>query len=532
MDLKTKFIKELVKGLLHISVEYKEFALLKELYDYLNLYDNKKIMVMYEKNPKVLKNPRDGIFEDIIYIIKEEVCHNEGLLDKIIQYYLKKYPVVKESFERNRNDFDKYKKELSGLIKDNKEDKIVFVMLYFVVNDETDSAITSDILTGLEDKNYYGIHVYKTYTQDLGIYWGIDNLDKDKLYMKYLKKQRNVLTDYLGIEPDELESYLLNACTVSTKKEYKCINRKLYFVEESLFKIMDRYTIPADCIISFQKIDYHKIIKDNFESLCGAMVYFKYREYLSEDKKLEHSMLMFHVEMENPEAFFQTLVASFYFELLTMQFKDMIGEYYKNFSFDKFLGTNQQQELLQQIEKLKAELEEKKDIIVRQSEQAFNNRQKEYAEAQKENSVYEKQISQLNRQIDNKDDTIKNLKRQLEIKDEYISLLLKEDDDTDNECSDLSLLQSKKYLFVGDAKEALPELKKTFPNSLFMETETFALKNIKADCIVMLVKYMSHGMYYKVKSVNALNDVPVVMCNTKNINTIYGKMMEGSLDQL
>ncbi len=530
MDIRTKLIREMVTQLLRMSVECRDFALLKNLYDYLELYDNKKIMVMHEKNPKLLiNNPKDGIFEDIISVILEELPHNERLLDKIIQYYLKRYPVVKEIFDKNSTDFDKYRKEVSKYARDDESEKMAFDLLYYFAYGKTDVVRMHDIWQKFHNFYDFGPLVYKTYVQDIGMYWDIDNLDEDKLYKKYLKKQRKVLTDHLGIEPDELESYLLKICAVFSDEKNKCLDESLYFVEESLFKIMDKHTIPTNCIMVAQNINYHQIVKDNFESLCGALVYFKCMEYLAENKKLEHSMLMFHVGMENPEAFFQTLVASFYFELLTIQFKDMIGEYYKNFSFDKFLGTNQQKELLQQIEKLKAELEEKKGIIVRQSEQAFNNRQKGYAETQKENIGYEKQIGQLNRQIDNKEDTIKSLKKQLEIKDEYIALLLKEDDDKEEKV-DIPLLQTKKYLFVGDAKEALPELKKTFPNSLFMETETFALKNIKADYIVMLVKYMSHSMFYKIKSVNALKDMPFIICNTKNINTVYSRMMESVLD--
>lgn len=530
MDLRTELIMEMVKGLLHILIDQKDYFFLKELYDYLELYDNKKIMAMHKKNPKLSNNPKDGIFEDIISIIVEEVCHNEGLLEKIIQHYLRKYPFVKEVFDKNSTDFNKYRKEGSRLTRDDETEKNIFCLLYYFVYGKNDPAKMHNILQGLKTISDYGGLEYKTYTQDLGICWGIDNLDEDKLYKKYLKKQRKVLTDYLGIEPDKLEFYLLKICAVFSKGKRKYQNNKLYIVEESLFKIMDKYTIPANCVITIQKnIDYHQIVKENFESLCGALVFYKYLDYAMEGRKLEHSMLMFHVEMENPEAFFQILVASFYFELLTIQFNDMIAEYYKNFSFDKFLGTNQQKELIQQIEKLKAELEEKKGIIAHQNEQAFNSRQKEYAEAQKENNVYEKQISKLNRQIDSKDDTIKNLKRQLEIKDEYIALLSKEDDDKEGKI-DISLLQTRKYLFVGDAKEALPELKKTFPNSLFMETETYTLKNIKVDCVVMLIKYMSHTMFYKIKSTSALKDVPMVMCNTKNVNTIYRKMMENTIN--
>lgn len=74
--------------------------------------------------------------------------------------------------------------------------------------------------------------------------------------------------------------------------------------------------------------------------------------------------------------------------------------------------------------------------------------------------------------------------------------------------------------------EEMPELYKKFPNSLFMDSENFSLINAKVDGVVMLIKYMSHGMFYKVKATNSLGDIPVVKCNTKNINTVYNAMMQ------
>ena len=59
-----------------------------------------------------------------------------------------------------------------------------------------------------------------------------------------------------------------------------------------------------------------------------------------------------------------------------------------------------------------------------------------------------------------------------------------------------------------------------------MEEETTSINNIQVDGIVMLIKYMSHAMFYKVNSSGLLKEVPVVRCNTKNISNIYRKMTE------
>ena len=114
----------------------------------------------------------------------------------------------------------------------------------------------------------------------------------------------------------------------------------------------------------------------------------------------------------------------------------------------------------------------------------------------------------------------------MESKEEYTQLLLNKDDPDVTREIDVTLLQQKRYLFVGHANEALPELRRTFPNSIFMESEGATINNIQVDGIVMLIKYMSHAMFYKVNVSGLTKEIPIVRCNTKNINTIYNKMMD------
>ena len=60
----------------------------------------------------------------------------------------------------------------------------------------------------------------------------------------------------------------------------------------------------------------------------------------------------------------------------------------------------------------------------------------------------------------------------------------------------------------------------------------FAFRKAVAECvsftiavaIVMLVRWMSHSMFYKIKATGSLTDTKIIMCNTKNKDTIYQKM--------
>lgn len=119
---------------------------------------------------------------------------------------------------------------------------------------------------------------------------------------------------------------------------------------------------------------------------------------------------------------------------------------------------------------------------------------------------------------------IADLKRRLEYQELFISELNKPEVEEVNNTYDLELLQSKRYLFVGHISDALPDLKYKFLNSIFMESETAHISNIEVDAVVMLIKWMSHSMFYKVKATGSLTDKKIIMCNTKNIDTVLQKM--------
>ena len=59
-----------------------------------------------------------------------------------------------------------------------------------------------------------------------------------------------------------------------------------------------------------------------------------------------------------------------------------------------------------------------------------------------------------------------------------------------------------------------------------METDTMNLTGIEVDAVVMLIKWMSHSMFYKIKSIGNLRQTKTVICNTKNINTILQKIYD------
>lgn len=258
---------------------------------------------------------------------------------------------------------------------------------------------------------------------------------------------------------------------------------------------------------------------------------YRYQKYFGGEPFTEEYFYEKFILQSNPtpEEAYINLVHNYQTETLVFLVTKLKDEYYRNFSWERLTKKTISQRYEDIISSLENELEREKKAHTEQV-QVLKNKIDVLTEkdALDELSVRYAQITEtLNKKINDKDNEILELKNHLASKDAYINALLTLDDNDDlEEHGDISSLQSKRYLFVGYANEALPELKKTFPNSIFMDSENTSLMNLKVDAIVMLIKYMSHSMYYKVMSSGLATEVPIVRCNTKNINTIYTCMLD------
>lgn len=211
-------------------------------------------------------------------------------------------------------------------------------------------------------------------------------------------------------------------------------------------------------------------------------------------------------------------------DVFTKMFMNLLEDYYKNFSWEKIVNQEVSARYENIITTLESDIQSMKNSLERANAkiQVFNDQLRK--EKDSEIIPFERAAAEFEKKMEEKDKEIEKLKQQIRSRDEFIELLENVDDGEIPETIDIQTLQAKRYLFVGNIKEAMPELHRKFSNSLFMENENFSLTSIKVDMIVMLVKYMSHGMYYKIKAANTLSNIPVVMCNTKNIDTVYAAM--------
>ena len=87
-----------------------------------------------------------------------------------------------------------------------------------------------------------------------------------------------------------------------------------------------------------------------------------------------------------------------------------------------------------------------------------------------------------------------------------------------------------KYLFVGDITNlGFEELRRKFPSSVFMESNTANISQIQVDAVVYLIQAMGHSMHYKCKSTAALKDAKIIYFNGRGNVASLLEVMEREL---
>lgn len=535
MAKRNEVIAFYVKIVLDTELWNKKYHFLKMAYDKLGLYNNKRIIAMNKTHAKKIANLTDGVYENIIAIIIEEIKENDNkeLLELFMKYYSDRMPYVKEIFLRCENDWKKYldiyKKEMRN--KDITEHGF-FVLYYLVYGKEDDEYLNYVWNCKMEDiDSFVDVLEKRTYIEALEKLWKIEDLANNKIYQRYLKKQREILTQYLKIEPQKLEKYIVNLSATSKMYEeelvsFAAITKGVPFgwLEKSLLKILEKYNISTDSMMVNIDESCTRIVSENFENLCGGLIYSKYYEYKSNEEELTLSMINRQASIENPETFFLGLLASYYFELLTIVLNNLLNSYYKIFSFDKILNTNRERELIEELNDLRDEVHRYKEKLKEYVEVDFEHKQKQYSETKKEDRGYVEKIALLEKQLEEQKKLNEKQQQRLQDQEEYITLLELQDEEEQQEANfDVSLFNGKRFVFIGGMQELLVKLKPIFTNSVFIHDEAVVPPS-NIDVIVMFPKFMNHVLFYKYIALAREKEIKVIYCNSNNVDIVLGEI--------
>ena len=553
-------IKYNLMQLLSTDIRNKRYNELQKIYESLNLKSNDKLVAKLSEERTLGVLFTSIVYTDILFVIADYINDRPEIVDLSDLLYAKRCPKIKKMFT------DWVKQYVSmGVIKSAKKFEMSYTenfYLHFLFY-RSDVFVEPDkVLKGFDyEEDRYMLN-YSFYMTDKNTFdnafifcadeeeareylsnGGVNKADKEfvlqsKFFDRYLLKRRSELSDYLHIEENKLAEY------IHSEMKSHSINGEM----PSRSGIVGQIEIFTRDIIANQNGGtswYNAMTTTGNEKWYGESVlyvpdvdglirnYFKsyvatrYIEQVMEKKQgFNKITLSKDCIPESYEMVYQTILCMYEMDVLYKMFALMQKQYYKDFSWEKIT----KQDIATRYEDIISDLEQTitdkensiKSLIQKNSTLSLQIT----ADNSKQTTPLVAENNKLLKVIEDKDSEIADLKRRLEYQEFFISELNKPEVEEVNNTYDLEMLQSKRYMFVGHISDALPDLKYKFPNSIFMESETANISNVEVDVVVMLIKWMSHSMFYKVKATGSLSQTKTIMCNTKNIDTVLQKIYD------
>jgi len=554
-------IKYNVMQLLMTDIHNKRYSELQKIYEALNLRNNDQLVNKLLEERNVGELFTHTVYADALLVIADYLDSRLEIIDLIDLLYAKRCPRIKKMF----TDWEHQYKSI-GTIKNAKKFEMSYTENYYLhflfyrsdVFDEPDKILKGfdfeqdrymlNYCFYMTDKNQFDnafiFCVDETEVREYLTNGGKNRAEKEfvlhsKFFDRYLKKRRCELADFLNIEENKLDEYIHNEMKSHSKNgempmrsgiagQIEIFTRDIIADQNGGTSWYNAMTTVDNEKWYGQSIKYipdvNRLIKNYFKSFVTA----KYIEMVVE-KKQGFTKLTLSRECipDSYEIVYRTILCMYEMDVLYKMFAIMQKQYYTDFSWEKI--TNQDlatryEDIISNLEQTITEKENKVNNLLQKNStlslQITADNSKQTAPLVAENN-------KLLKVIENKDSEIADLKKQLEYQEQFISELNKTDnEDIGSNTYDLELLQNKRFLFVGHISDVLPEIKHKFPNSVFMESETNNISGIEVDAVVMLIKWMSHSMFYKVKATSALSQTQIIMCNTKNIDTVLQKMYD------
>ena len=551
-------IKYNAMQLLSLDIQKKRYTELQQVYEALNLRNNDKLVNKLEEERNIGEIFTRTVYVDVVLVIADYIDERPEIVELIDVLYSKRCPRIKKtflewetqyksaetvqdakSFKTSLTEmcylhflfykseiFDEPDKVLKGF--DFEQDRYLLNYSFYVTDKNTfDNALI--FCTSSEEEKQYLSNSSNRSRKECVL--------RSKFFDKYLIKRRNELADYLQIDEESLDVYIHSKMKSQSKDGEASIRSGIVgqieiFTKDiianqnggtSWYNAMTTTGNSKEYGKSILYVpDVNKLIENYFKSYVAT----KYIELVLE-KNLEFTKLTLSRECvpDNYEIVYRTILCMYEMDVLYKMFAIMQKQYYIDFSWEKITNQNLATRYENIISNLEQTINEKEKKINALSQKNTMLSLQIVADNSKQTAPLVTENNNLIHQLEEKDLEIEKLKQQLKWQEEFISELKQPEIGIEKETYNLDQLQNKRYLFVGRL-DMLSELKHKFPNSVFMNTDTTNISNIEVDAVVMLIRYMSHSMFYKVKASAILNNTICIKCNMKSIDGILQSMYD------
>ena len=497
---------------------------------------------------------REMIYYDMMMVLIDRVMEDSALEELFSQLFKPRFPKATELYSDVCAYYVKYKKTtLPDAICDrkdalNKNEDNFFQ--YLLGRDDTPFTIERSASDYNNQMKYMDFLFYMTEDEALDKVLNVikfknsdESVYPSRQYDRLIKLRKEKLAEYLQVDENQLASTIHAIMDIDKTETGAALRRGIGGLIEQVGKRTitsqngswgwhDELIAPTSIIKSSPeyKPDVEKIIDNYYKSVMISDILPEVdknnieKVYESKYTKIEIARGSFCGSIEND---YQAILYMYEMSRIYKMFAVMMEQYYRDFSWEKITGKNFEQRYQMIVNDYKNVVSTKDAQIASLARENESLSIKQIGDKDEIAKKYEAQVKKLNKDVEDREHEILRLKGQIAAQNEFIELLNKPEEQEIEFEPDIEALQTKRYLFVGAADEALPELRRKFPNSKFAISETTNISAVEVDAVVFLIRWMSHSMFYKIKSITKLAELPWVYCNTKSFNQICYDMQSG-----
>ena len=535
------------------------FNEMQRLYDATHISTSRLLDQLHKHRPG-FSNMLDTVFIDIAYILIDEITENEDIESLFEELYDKRYPDAKKYYKRIENEYNNqsamyqaFQTALRYYIRGAKENYyrnpefILFSYYIYKSKHLRENEIYIEKLLMRDAEAWVTCQAENNEEYLLGDYQfrftvspgdSPETIFDSKMFEKFVRQTKKRIAGYLSVSEENLNNYIHSQLKNDLEDDgfsYLVGNdipgltniSTIHVIQDNYGTAQWFHTIESTKGQYKGSFSYRPDIDKIFKAYCRSRVEMEYLQRIKKKAGFPKSALLKACRSESPEIDYRAICYLYNIDIVYQMFRKMQERYYADFSWEQVTKKNALIRNNEVIEDLRHMLQDKENTI------ASLSRENEFLNSgirKQDNSSaisHLQELQKLSKIIRQKDDEILLLNKKLAMQEEFIDMLNTPVEDTRDSVDqkDISVLQAKRYLFVGFADEALPDLRKVFPNSVFMNTENIVISNINVDAVVYLIRYMSHGMLYKIRSEAKLADTPFIYCNGRSLNSVYSDML-------
>lgn len=553
-EQKNNGMRYCVLRLISIDILHDRFIELQQMYEALNLKDNRKLIEKMHESRNVGTIFTKMIYTDMLLVIDDYLKINTKYFDLFEKLYDKRYPLSKKLFIEAESNYIKTGKPYvtrKKMPQISFEEKFLFNYYIYKSDDINDPEVfpSFDYKTDMNDLMNAFYFKEKDYYDDLLMFdvesleeWEVKKNSNDKSYVlsslqfqKYIRKRRTELAEHFDVEEKHLAEYiheLMKSNSVDGIYERKYgINGIIEDFTKSIIGDQNGGHYWLNLMTSTENtevvgVKYEPDVDRIIENYYKSIVTEKYFECLLKKEKFTRLTLSRECSFLDVDEDADFILCMYEMDVIYKMFSLMLEQYYKDFSWEKITNQGLKKRYENNIDNLKRIIDDKDIKIKSLAKKNESLSIQMVTQTSKDNAPLVAENNKLLKQLEEKNQELEKLKEKLQWQEEFSLELSKPEDTSDMIIQyDLEILQSKRYLFVGRL-DILKDFKHKFPNSIFMDAETANISGADVDAVVLLIRFMSHSMYYKVKSSRILERTEYVMCNGKSTDTVLREMYE------